>query len=139
MVSGSKDKTLKVWGKNMESGLWEMVIEYQDTRVEDNSNCVSCVAVVKNQQGDDMVVSGSEDGTVKFWDLDNHTNAPIGVLQSSSTTERVQYVLPLYMTNKYMPEGLHIERQIQKPDPKATTGSFQPSAAIIVATGTQFW
>jgi hypothetical protein len=93
LVSGSKDAKLQIWSKDTESDRWQ-VRDAGDALGGHGDGPVSCVAVMKNQQGDDMVVSGSEDGAVSFWDLSKGIR--VGMLKSESVKSPISYVLALH-------------------------------------------
>jgi hypothetical protein len=93
LVSGSKDAKLQIWSKDTESDRWQLR-DARDTLGVHGDGPVSCVAVMKNQQGDDMVVSGSEDGAVSFWDLSKGVR--VGMLKSERVKDPISYVLALH-------------------------------------------
>ena len=75
IVSGSCDKTLKVW--NAESGVCERTLQ-------GHTNWVRCVSVFMGSDGTNRIVSGSYDDTLKVWNpesgvceqtLQGHTNS----------------------------------------------------------------
>jgi WD40 repeat protein len=125
VVSGSKDKTLKVWAKHEESGRWEHI------QLGPPDAAVSCVAVMKNQQEDDMVVSGSDNGNIKFWDL--ATEKCIGVLktvnQKTGKAESVRYVLPMHIATTYDRDG----------DARKFYANPESTDVVIVETGEKAW
>jgi len=61
-VSGSRDKTLKVW--NAESGLCERTLQ-------GHTNYVLCVSMFMGADGFPRIVSGSVDNTLKVWNAES--------------------------------------------------------------------
>lgn len=80
LVSGSVDKTLRVWNRDPSSGLYTCI----QTLTEHQSS-VNCIAV--SSRSSRIFVSGAADATVKIWDLDDQNLATLK--QSITITPRL--------------------------------------------------
>jgi elongator complex protein 2 len=79
LVSGSVDKTLRLWKKDPSSGLYSCT-----QTVSDHQSSINCVAV--SSRSSRIFVSGAADATVKIWALDEQNIATLK--QSISITPR---------------------------------------------------
>ncbi|KAE8450121.1 hypothetical protein EG329_006902 [Mollisiaceae sp. DMI_Dod_QoI] len=79
LVSGSVDKTLKVWNKDLSSGLYTCI-----QTLSDHQSSVNCIAV--SSRSSRIFVSGAADATAKIWALDDEN--VVSLQQSISIVPR---------------------------------------------------
>ncbi|KUJ20166.1 WD40 repeat-like protein [Mollisia scopiformis] len=70
LVSGSVDKTLRVWKEDPTSGLYTCI-----QTLSDHQSSVNCVAV--SSRSSRIFASGAADATVKIWELDDQNVAAL--------------------------------------------------------------
>jgi WD40 repeat protein len=135
VVSGSKDKKLIIWGKD--SHRWT---KYETLRGDGMNSGISSVAVLKDEQGNDMVVSGHDDGIVAFWRFSENSEdyRRSGEVKSEiDPATPIRYVLPLQMSESLIagtatfatgplgaPNNLVELWQLSKPPEQNTPGAM---------------
>ncbi|ODQ67411.1 WD40 repeat-like protein [Nadsonia fulvescens var. elongata DSM 6958] len=95
LISGSSDKTIKVWRK--ESGNEETPVFKIIQTLTEHSGSIISLAVAQNAS---VFLSGSQDGSIKFWSCNSALDKPISLIQSYNIGPRFypltmgMYVLP---------------------------------------------
>ncbi|KAF8859623.1 WD40 repeat-like protein [Acephala macrosclerotiorum] len=157
LVSGSVDKTLRVWDKDPSSGLYTCI-----QTLSDHQSSVNCVAV--SSRSSRIFVSGAADATVKIWVLNDQNVAnlqqsidivprffPLALALSPLADAPQSYVLAVAGTKDII--QLYVKDSKQSPDFKLqatlsghegwirslefTQESFEPTSDLILASASQ--
>ncbi|CZR58957.1 related to ELP2-29 kDa subunit of elongator and elongating RNA polymerase II holoenzyme [Phialocephala subalpina] len=157
IVSGSVDKTLRVWNRDPSSGLYTCI-----QTLSDHQSSVNCVAVSSHSSR--IFVSGAADATVKIWALDDQNVAslkqsisiaprffPLALALSPLAGALESYVLAIAGTKDII--QLYVQDSQQGPDFKLqatlsghegwirslefTQESFTPTSDLILSSASQ--
>jgi elongator complex protein 2 len=92
ILSGSVDKTVRLWRKLGHQG------EYIEiAKLEDHQSSVNCIAVLPSSN---VFITGSADGTVKYWRIDNTSAEDT---QAQEQKIEVKLIQSITLTPKFFP------------------------------------
>ncbi|TID18505.1 WD40 repeat-like protein [Venturia nashicola] len=92
ILSGSVDKTVRIWRKSVNQDSYVEI-----AKLEDHQSSVNCIAVLPNS---DSFVTGSADGTVKYWKISIATGAETPAKPHEIAIQLIQSIT---LTPKFFP------------------------------------